>query len=260
MEHQIRQLIMKGKAEEALEIMTPYADEAILLRSRLSALQRNNRMGLIDFSEYTRELNRINASILSLLDSDDVDLPKNEEYKNFSKNKNNDYSYTTHQQASYKTLNLKKPKVFVSYAHDDSAMLRDMQSMLQILKRNGTIDIWTDSEILPGQNWSQVIKDSLINADIVLLLLSASFLNSDYIWRNEMQIALKNSKERKSVAIPIILRPCLWKEVDGLGQLQALPINDDGRLLPITKWEDKDEAWLKVAEGLKKVIENLKKD
>jgi TIR domain/Effector-associated domain 11 len=258
MEQQIRQLIMKGKAEEALEIMTPYADEAILLRSRLSALQRNNRMGMIDFSEYTRELNRINASILSLLDSDDIDLPNNEQYKNV--NKNNHGIPATPPSVSPKILNLKKPKVFVSYAHDDMAMLRDMQKMLQILKRNGTIDIWTDSEILPGQNWSQVIKDSLINADIVLLLLSASFLNSDYIWRNEMQIALKNSKERKSVAIPIILRPCLWREVDGLGELQALPMNDEGRLLPITKWEDKDEAWMKVAEGLKKVIENLKKD
>jgi hypothetical protein len=254
MEQQIRQLIMKGKTEEALEVMTPYADEAILLRSRLSALQRNNRMGMIDFSEYSRELNRINAAILSLLDSDDIDLPKNENIKSSNK------TDAPAPHAPPSSASPKKPKVFVSYAHDDTAMLRDMQSMLQILKRNGTIDIWTDSEILPGQNWSQVIKDSLINADIVLLLLSASFLNSDYIWRNEMQIALKNSKDRKSVAIPIILRPCLWKEVEGLGQLQALPMNDEGRLLPIAKWEDKDEAWMKVAEGLKKVIANLKKD
>jgi hypothetical protein len=98
----------------------------------------------------------------------------------------------------------------------------------------------------------------LVNADIVLLLLSSSFLNSDYIWRNEMQIALKNSKEGKAVAIPVILRPCLWKEVEGLAQLQALPMNDDGRLVPISKWEDKDDAWVQVASGLKRVIENMK--
>jgi hypothetical protein len=253
MEQQIRQLITKGKTKDALDLMTPYANEAILLRARLSSIERNNTMGLIDYNDYQREMNRINFSVLSLLDSDDIDLPEQSSQTSASSN-----SYAPNQSSSNKVLNIKKPKVFVSYAHDDSGMLREMEEMLKMLKRNNVIDIWTDKEILPGQDFNKDINESLINADIVLLLLSSSFLNSDYIWRNEMQIALKNSKEGKAIAIPVILRPCLWKEVEGLAQLQALPMNEDGRLVPISKWEDKDEAWVQVASGLKRVIENMK--
>lgn len=253
LEAQIRQHIGNAKTKEALDLLTPYTDDALLLRSRLSRLQQDDRMGVIDRGDYMREMARINYSIISLLESDGVDLPKEAVTASTTENSNHSAAASSAKQAGQKL------KVFVSYAHDDSAALREMQSMLQILKKNGTIDIWTDSEILPGQNFSQVIKDSLMSADIVLLLISSSFLNSDYIWRNEMQVALKNSKEGKAVAIPIILRPCLWKEVEDLAQLQALPMNDDGRLLPIVKWEDKDEAWMKVAEGLKKVIATINK-
>lgn len=253
MEQQIRQLIMKGKTKDALDMMTPYANEAILLRARLSSIERNNTMGLIDYNDFQREMNRINFSVLSLLDSDDIDLPEQDRQINTSSN-----NYAPNQVPSSKVFNARKPKVFVSYAHDDTAFLRQMESTLNILKRNGVIDIWTDKEILPGQDFNKDINESLVNADIVLLLLSSSFLNSDYIWRNEMQIALKNSKEGKAIAIPVILRPCLWKEVEGLAQLQALPMNEDGRLVPISKWEDKDEAWVQVANGLRRVIENMK--
>jgi TIR domain/Effector-associated domain 11 len=254
MEQQIRQLITKGKTKDALDLMTPYANEAILLRARLSSIERNNTMGLIDFNDFQREMNRINFSVLSLLDSDDIDLPEQDRQISASSNNN----YAPNQTSSNKVFNARKPRVFVSYAHEDSELLRQMESQLNVLKKNGVIDIWTDKEILPGQDWNKDINESLVNADIILLLLSSSFLNSDYIWRNEMQIALKNSKEGKAVAIPVILRPCLWKEVEGLAQLQALPINEDGRLVPISKWGDRDEAWVEVAKGLKKVIENMK--
>jgi hypothetical protein len=250
MEQQIRLLIQQGKTKEALDLMTPHSNEAIMLRGRVSQLERNNNMGMLDFNDYSREINRINFSILSLLDSDDLNLPKQAP----AKTPTSPAADTT--TAAPKAKPQGSPKVFVSYAHDDTNMLRDMQAMLQILERKGDIDIWTDKEILPGQNWSQDINDKLLNADIIFLLLSSSFLNSEYIWRNEMQLALKNGREGKSVVIPIILRPCLWKEVEGLAQLQALPMTDEGRLLPITKWTDKDEAWLKVAEGVKKVIAN----
>lgn len=253
MEQEIRQLIMKGKTKDALDLMTPYTDIAIMLRGRLSAVERNNTMGLIDYNDYQREMNRINFSVLSLLDSDDIDLPEQNRQINTSSN-----NFIPNQSSSNKVFDVKKPKVFVSYAHDDSEMLREMQEMLKMLQRNNVIDIWTDKEILPGQNWNKDVNDSLVNADIILLLLSSSFLNSDYIWHNEMQIALKNSKEGKAIAIPVILRPCLWKEVEGLAQLQALPMNEDGRLVPISKWEDKDEAWVQVANELKRVIENMK--
>jgi hypothetical protein len=53
--------------------------------------------------------------------------------------------------------------------------------------------------------------------------------------------------------IPIALRPADWTGAPFAG-LQALP--RDAK--PITKWDDRDEAWTDVAKGLRKVIEQIR--
>jgi hypothetical protein len=64
-----------------------------------------------------------------------------------------------------------------------------------------------------------------------------------------MAHALTRHRNREARVIPVILRPCDWKH-SPLGELQALPT--DGQ--PITKFPDRDEAFLDVVEGLRKVL------
>jgi hypothetical protein len=52
--------------------------------------------------------------------------------------------------------------------------------------------------------------------------------------------------------IPVILRPVDWRTAP-FGKLQALP--RDGR--PVTRWSDKDEAFLDVARGIREVAESM---
>src|SRR5205085_5532913 len=81
-------------------------------------------------------------------------------------------------------------EVFCSYAHEDEAWLRKLETHLSLLKRQGLISLWYDRLIAPGTDWAQAIDTHLEGASIILLLVSADFLASDYCYGIELQRAM----------------------------------------------------------------------
>jgi hypothetical protein len=143
----------------------------------------------------------------------------------------------------------REQQVFVSYSHRDEQYLRKLEVSLAGLQRNKLISIWHDSKILPGQEWGREIDENLNTADIVLLLVSPDFLASDFVYSHEMTRSLERHHAGSATVVPIILRPADWQNTP-LGSLQALPSN--GR--PVSIWGNRDEAWLNVAQGLRRLI------
>jgi len=143
-----------------------------------------------------------------------------------------------------------KATLFISYSHLDDGLRGELESQLKILQRRGWIDLWHDRRIAAGEDWKRKIDDNLERADIILLLVSADFIASDYCFEIEAKKALERHEKGEAVVIPIILRPCKW-QIAEFASLQALP--KDG--LPITIWSDKDSAWLDVEEGIERVVE-----
>jgi tetratricopeptide (TPR) repeat protein len=143
-------------------------------------------------------------------------------------------------------------KVFFSYAHEDQELRKELEKHLSILKRNGIVSTWHDREIGPGREWKDVIDEELEKAHIVLLLISSSFLASDYCYDLEMKKALERHGQGSAVVIPIILRPVDWKGAP-FGKLQALPV--DAR--PVTKWGNRDEAFENIAKGIRSAAEQF---
>ena len=111
----------------------------------------------------------------------------------------------------------------------------------------------TTAIISAGQEWKDQINDNLNTAQIILLLVSSDFLNSDYCYDIEMVRAMELHQEGAGCVIPIILRPCLWS-MASFGKLQALPTGAQ----PITSAPNRDEAFSDVALGLKTAIENFR--
>lgn len=145
-------------------------------------------------------------------------------------------------------------EVFISYSHADEALCLDLIKHLSNLKRQGVISAWYDRQIEAGAEWSGEIEDHLNSADLILLLVSSDFIASDYCYGIEVRRALERHEAREARVIPIILRPCDWKDAP-FSKLQALPTNAK----PITKWDDRDEALLSVTQGIRKVAELKKK-
>lgn len=142
-------------------------------------------------------------------------------------------------------------KVMISYAHEDEMLLKQLKMHLKPLEREGLIELWYDRDIDAGTMWEQEIKQHLDEAQIIMLLVSPDFLNSEYCYGTELKRALERHEQGVAYVIPVILRPVYWLGV--LGQLQALPKD----ALPITEWQNRDGALYNVTEGLRKVVTSL---
>ena len=82
-------------------------------------------------------------------------------------------------------------EIFYSYSHKDEQFKDELGEHLAILRRQGVITSWHDRKIPPSTEWSKEIDAHLNSAKIILLLVSASFLASDYCYEIEMKRALE---------------------------------------------------------------------
>lgn len=148
---------------------------------------------------------------------------------------------------------LQTVKLFFSYSHKDEALRDDLATHLALLKRQGVIDAWHDRQISAGSEWKNAIDEHLETADIILLLVSADFLASDYCFDIEVKRAMERHQEGSAKVIPVSLRPCDTNGADFMA-LQGLPKN----FTPVSKWPDKDEAFTDIAKGIRDVAEALR--
>lgn len=135
--------------------------------------------------------------------------------------------------------------VFFSYCHADEALRDQLERQLKILQRQGLLETWHDRRIQAGQEFAGEIDAHIEAAQIILLLVSPDFLNSNYCYEIEMARALERHAAGDATVIPVILRDCLWHKAP-FGKLLATPT--DGR--PVTQWPDIDQAFRLVAEAV----------
>ena len=146
-------------------------------------------------------------------------------------------------------------KVFISYAHKDEAYKDKLVTSFASLKRRGYISAWEDRQIPIGGEWDHHIKSALNDADIILLMISMDFMNSEYCFDVEVKRAIErhNDPNDNARVVPVIVRPSDWTDSE-FARLQALPKGAK----PISKWEDQDEAFLDVVNQLKQVIREMR--
>jgi hypothetical protein len=143
-------------------------------------------------------------------------------------------------------------EIFCSYSHKDEPLRREFESHVAMLRRQNLVQIWHDRQILSGDDWAGDLDEHLNTADIVTLFVSSDFLASDYCYEKEMTRAMARAAQKEALVVPIIVRPCDWSDAP-FGRLQAIPT--DAR--PVTKWENRDEAWTDVAKYLKITVKEV---
>ncbi len=143
--------------------------------------------------------------------------------------------------------------IFCCYAREDEVLFNALQKRLSLLQRENRISVWHTEDISPGTEPEQQIKKYLNEANIILLLMSSDSL---YRYDSEMKDAMARHEQNETRVIPIILRPVAWPPLENslFGRLQALPKGAK----PITTWENEDEAWKDVTEGINRVVNELR--
>jgi hypothetical protein len=228
-----------------------FSDPLILLQSRFNRNENDNNNGLVSAGDYKIERNRIENAVKSLIkeELDERKIPAT-------------FKIETRQQTAVvapsaqvtTTQEDKAVKLFISYSKTDKELLSNFKKHLKALERNGTLETWDDTKLNAGEVWEEAIENQLKTADIIVFLVSADMIFTDYIWDVEMPIAFKRHQEKTVSIVPVILRDCGWQDTT-FGKLNAIP--DKGT--PITSYRTQDDGWFIVYNKLKDLIKTIKK-
>jgi hypothetical protein len=142
--------------------------------------------------------------------------------------------------------------IFVSYSHVDEELKNQFVKHLSPLKKMGLISEWSDRKLMAGDKWAQEISNNLESADIIILLISIDFINSEYCYDIELERALERHEADEAIVVPVILRSCMWQHTP-FAKLQALP--KDGKAVKL--WPDLDDAFANIADGIKIKAEEI---
>ncbi len=136
---------------------------------------------------------------------------------------------------------LNPPVAFISYAHKDKVYF---DIFTEYLKSQSGWSIWTDRNIEVGSDWYQRIQQSISNADMALLLVSADFISSAFIKEHEFKPFGSLQAEKPGfIFLPILLRDVdftRWKELAAMqlftayGDEYGVP-DKKGQLIPFAK-------------------------
>jgi hypothetical protein len=145
-----------------------------------------------------------------------------------------------------------KITAFIAYADRDDKLIKSMVNHLKSLQDQDLLTIRSHRDIPPGTNRLIELDTYLGTAEIILLLISADLFHSEYFAKDRINYILQRHESGEAVVIPVILRAVDWENTP-LGELQPLPEGGE----PIQNWSNKDEAFLNVVQGIRRVIKGV---
>ena len=90
--------------------------------------------------------------------------------------------------------------IFVSYSHEDEEWKNRFCQMLAPFLRDGDLELqlWVDDgEIQSGDRWHEEIQSALKAAGVAVVLVSASFLGSEYVMKFELPEIIRAATDGK---------------------------------------------------------------
>jgi hypothetical protein len=108
------------------------------------------------------------------------------------------------------------PVVFISYSREDAKWRGRFAEMLKPLVRERRLEVWSDDRLVTGYQWRPQLTEAIGRSQVALLLVSPSFLASDFIMDRELPALVQNGVQ----LVPVLVRPCLWRAAPVLERLQ----------------------------------------
>jgi hypothetical protein len=152
-------------------------------------------------------------------------------------------------------------RVFVSYAREDRKWLDPKYSyslipfLVESLRRHNVV-FWFDKELKPGDEFSRLIEREIDQSQIALLIVSQSFLNSEFIENKEMPRIAERARLEKMIVVPVLVEPCDWSEYPFLADRQMVPSS------PLIDYTESPPQWVKVRfqilDGLKAQLKRIR--
>jgi hypothetical protein len=144
---------------------------------------------------------------------------------------------------------LRTLRVFISYSSKDKDWCEKIDEAFAALKRESLVATWRDRNLLAGANWDPKIFAELEASDIVLLLISQSFIASEFCYGKEMKRALELQRDGHLAVVPVNVCECDWGDAL-FAKLNSIP----ARNRPLDSFSRATEGLTIVATGLRRLV------
>jgi hypothetical protein len=142
--------------------------------------------------------------------------------------------------------------VFLSYSHRDTRWASRLEVHLRPVVDSGLIVHWHDRLITPGSKWREEIQVAIEAARIAILLVSADYLASEFIMKNELPPLLKAAEQRGCHILPIIAGHCRFLRTPTLAEFQA--VNLPTRPLNAMNASEREALFLRVSDTIEDIL------
>ncbi len=150
-------------------------------------------------------------------------------------------------------------QIFIAYAREDAEYCTELRKHLKPLERVKYVNICYDGQITADEEWEKSLLQKLRKANIVLLLISADFIDSEFCYETLYPEAIKLNKAGKARVIPVIIRECVWKTTP-LGKMKPLAVNGFPPAAGEKIWPTPDYFYTSVVSSIEKLVcEELEK-
>lgn len=143
-----------------------------------------------------------------------------------------------------------KIQIFVSYSHKDKKEKEELQPYLKNLEKLFNVGVWHDGLIPAGGSIEPIILDALATSNIILLLISTNYINSDFCSKIEMKEAFKRHKRGECVVVPIILKKIVTMEGLPFSKIKCVP--SDAK--PISQYRPKENGYVEAVTSLLELL------
>ena len=145
--------------------------------------------------------------------------------------------------------------MFVSYSRKDETEKDELLAHLRVLQKGAElIEVWSDDEIAGGEAWMAAVDKAMLRARVAILLVTANFLSSDFILKQEVPSLLKRREQDGMRVIPVIAKACAWKKIGWLSEMNVRPKH--GRAVWGTSGSLPDEALATIADEIAAMVAN----
>lgn len=144
-----------------------------------------------------------------------------------------------------------REQVFISYSPHDKEWLSALRTVLKPLEDYLDIQIWSDTDMLPGTKWQDEIEQALQSAKVAVMLVSDTFLASDFIKAKEMPRIFEAAEKEGLTLIWIPISASRY-DLTPVGKFRHAH-DPEQPLDTLTKAEQK-QVWVQVAHMIEKAL------
>ena len=128
-------------------------------------------------------------------------------------------------------------RLFISYSHEDTKWLGAVTDQLAVLQAEGLVSICDDTKLKVGEGWYQQLNEMMLTARIGLLLISAPFLSSEFVRKEEVPRLFDQHEAGGMKIYPLLVEPCPWQQVAWLARLQLRPQDAKRRVKALSTFQ-----------------------